>query len=87
MRTSETTRTLSPEEQAVAGYKWLTTELIAAEMGSSRQQVINLIRSGAYGSGNVTRWGREYRVRPEAHRAYLERQAAKLQAEIEQSAA
>lgn len=71
-------RALSPEQRAIAGYRWLTTQQIADEMESTRDTVINLIRSGAFGRGNVTRFGREYRIRPEAWQSYKERRAAEV---------
>lgn len=83
---SEHSRALLPGEMAIAGYQWLTTQAIVEEMGTSRATVINIIRSGAFGAGNVTRWGREYRVRPEAFRAYLERRAAAIDAGVDSAA-
>lgn len=60
-------------EKAIAAYTWLRVSRIAAEMDCTPQKVINMIRAGEFGAGNVMRWGREYRVRPEAFEAYKER--------------
>ncbi len=71
-------RALSPQEQALAAYQWLTVADIMREMRTSRQTVTNLIKAGKFGDGGVTRWGREYRIRPEAFESYKARQAASV---------
>ena len=73
-------------ENAQAAYTWRRPADIAKEMDSTPQKVLDLIHAGAFGKGNVTRWGKEYRVKPEALEAYLEREAAKLDAEIASAA-
>ena len=60
-----------------AAYGWLSTSDVVDRMGGTRQKVIDLIHAGAFGFGprNVVRWGREYRVHPEALDRYLESHA------------
>lgn len=66
--------------QERAAYTWLSTRDVARQMGCSRQKVVNMIRAGAFGDDGVTRWGREYRIRPEALEAYLERNLVRVHA-------
>jgi hypothetical protein len=75
-------RAISPAEQAIAAYKWITVAQIMSEMDTSRSTVINIIKAGEFGRGNVTKWGREYRVRPEAWAAYKARRAEEIDAEV-----
>lgn len=64
-------------ERDRAAYQWLSTADIVDRMGGSRQKVIDMIQAGDFGRGpeNVVRWGREYRVSPDAFGRYLRRHA------------
>lgn len=61
-------RTITEDQ---AAYQWLTTADLMREMQTSRDKVIGIIRTAPEFKGdNVIRWGREYRIRPEAWEAY-----------------
>lgn len=56
-----------------AAYRWLSTSDLMERMGGSRQKIIDMILDGDFGEGpkNVVKWGREYRVSPEALDRYM----------------